>query len=98
MQLDFLRYIAYELAGDTNLSPEGIESERENAFVFYKSGANPMMKKLKYVSVKYEGDERTQFNKEGDEKDSSYRILLLARIATNFDSWVVLNSLDKVQK
>ena len=47
------------------------------------------------VSEKYEGDGRTYIDKKGDEMVSSNRILLLAHIASGFDSWVGFNSLEK---
>ena len=53
------------------------------------------MNMLKYNSEKYEGDERTYVDKDGDEIVSSYRLLLLAHNSSGFDSWVVLNSLVK---
>ena len=34
---------------------------------------------LKYISEKYEGDERTYIDKDGDEIVISYRLLLVAR-------------------
>ena len=53
------------------------------------------MNMLKHISENYEGYEGTYINKIGDEVVSSYRILLLAHKRSGFDSWVVLNSLDK---
>ena len=53
------------------------------------------MKILEYNSENYEGDERTYVDKDGDEIVNSYKILLLAHNSSGFDSWVVLNSLDK---
>ena len=50
---------------------------------------------LKYISEKYEGDERTYIDKDGDEIVSSYRLLLVAHNSSGFDSWVALNSLIK---
>ena len=53
------------------------------------------MNMLKYISEKYEGDEITYIDKDGDEIVSSYRLLLVAHNSSGFDSWVVLNSLVK---
>ena len=54
------------------------------------------MDMLKYISEKYDGDERTYIDKDGDEIISNqYRRLLVAHISSGFDSWVVLNSLIK---
>ena len=50
------------------------------------------MNMLKYISENYDGDERTYFDKDGDEIDSSYRLLLVSHNSNGFDSWVVLNS------
>ena len=81
---------------DRDFIPEEIEIEIENV-VIDKSSGNPTMNMLKYIYENYEVDERTYTEKEGEEKISSYRILLLAHIASGFDSWVLLNSLDKEQ-
>ena len=53
------------------------------------------MNMFKNISENYEGDERTYIDKDGDEKISSYRLLLVAHNSSGFDSWVVLNSLIK---
>ena len=50
---------------------------------------------LEYISEHYKGDERTYFDKDGDEIVSSYRMSILDDNASVFDTWVVLNSLDK---
>ena len=52
------------------------------------------------ISDNYKGDERTYFDNDGDERwkkslVSSYRFLLVAHNFSEFDSWVVLNSLVK---
>ena len=52
----------------------------------------------KYISEIYEVDESTYIVEERDEIVSSYTILLLAHNGSGFDSWVVLNSLDKETK
>ena len=56
------------------------------------------MNMLKNISEKFEGDERTYIDKEGDEIVSSYRIFLLADNSSESDSWVMLNSLEKELK
>ena len=53
------------------------------------------MKMLEQISENYEGDYRLYIEKDGDERVSSYRILLLAHNSSSFDSWVVFNSLDQ---
>ena len=50
---------------------------------------------LKYFPENYEGDDRTDIDKEADEMVGSYRSLFLPHNSSGFDSWVVLNSLDK---
>ena len=50
---------------------------------------------LKYISENYNGDERTYIDRDGDEKFSLYRFLLVAHNSSGFDSWIVLNSLVK---
>ena len=69
--------------------------ERENVTVFDPSNGNCVMDMPKYISKNYEGDERTYIEKDGDEINSSYRLLLVAHNSSGFDSWVVLNSLIK---
>ena len=69
--------------------------EREKFTIFDASNGNCIMNMLKYISEKYEGDERTYKDKDGDEIISSYRLLLAAHNSSGFDSWVVLNSLIK---
>ena len=76
---------------DRDSTPEEIQTERKCVIVFDQSCGNPVMNMLK----NYEGDERTFIDEDGDEVVSSYRILLLAHNASGFESWVVLNSLDK---
>ena len=80
---------------DRDLTPDEIVIERENITVFDASNGNCVMDMLKYISEKYEGDERTYTDKDGDEIISSYRLLLVAHNSSGFDSWVVLNSLVK---
>ena len=50
---------------------------------------------LKYILEKFEGHERIFIEKDGDEIVSSYRLFLVARNASGFDSWVVLIFLVK---
>ena len=69
--------------------------ERKNVNIFDASNGNCVMDMLKYISEKYEGDERTYIDEDGDEIFSSYRLLLVAHNSSRFDSWVVLNSLVK---
>ena len=69
--------------------------ERKNVTVFDASNGNCVMNMLKYISENYEGDERTYIDKDGDEIISSYRLLIIAHNSSEFDSWVVLNSLVK---
>ena len=83
---------------DTALTPEEKEIEREYVMVFDGLGGNLIMNMPKYTSKNSEGDERIYINKEAPEIVSSYKILLLARNAYGFDSWVVLNSLEKKNK
>ena len=80
---------------DRDLTPDELVIERENVTVFDSSNGNCVMNMLKYISEKYEGDERTYIDKDGDEMVSSYRLLLVAHNGSGFDSWVVLNSLIK---
>ena len=80
---------------DRDLTPEETEIERKYVFVFDKSCENPVMNMLRYISKNYEGDERTYFDKDGDEVVSSSRISILAHNSSGFDNWPVLNSLNK---
>ena len=57
-----------------DLTPDGILIEKENFTIFDASNGNPVMNMLKYISEKYEGDERTYIDKDGDEIVSSYRL------------------------
>ena len=50
---------------------------------------------LKLSSENYNGDERTFFDGDGDEIVGPYRLLLVGHTVSEFDSWVVLNSLVK---
>ena len=69
--------------------------EKENVTIFDGPNGKPVMTMLKYISEKYEGDERTYIDKNGDEIVSSYRLLLVARKSSGFDGWILLNSLVK---
>ena len=80
---------------DRDLTPDELVIERKNVTIFDASNGNCIMKKLKYISENYDGDERTYIDKDGDEIISSYRLLLVAHNSSGFDSWVVLNSLIK---
>ena len=76
-----------------NLTSDELETEIENITVFDESNGNPVMNLLKNWSEKYEGDERTYVDKNGEEIVSSYSFLLVAHNSSGFDSWVVLKSL-----
>ena len=76
-----------------DLGPNGIVIEKENVTVCGGSNGNPVLNMLKYISEKYDEDERTYFDRDGNEIVSSYRLLLLAHNSIAFDSWVELNSL-----
>ena len=78
---------------DRDLIPDEKVIERENVTVFDGSSGNPVKKMLKYFSENYECDERTSIDKDGDEIVILYRLLLVARNSSGFDSWVVLKSL-----
>ena len=80
---------------DRDLTSDELAIERENVTVFDASNGNFVMNMLKSISEKYEGDERTYIDEDGDEIVSSYRFLLVAHNSSGFDSWVVLNSLVK---
>ena len=80
---------------DRDLTTHELEIERKNVSVFDASNGNPVMDRLKYISENCEGDERTYIDKDGDEIVSSNRLLLAAHNSSDFDSWVVLNSLVK---
>ena len=70
-------------------------TEKDNVIVFDGSNANPVTKMLKWISENYEGDERTDNDRDANVIISSYRLLLVPHNASGFDSWVVLNSLVK---
>ena len=78
-----------------DLNSDELIIERKNVTVFDASNGNCIMNMLKHISENYDGDERTYFDKDGDEIISSYRLLLVAHNSSGFDSWVVLNSLLK---
>ena len=44
-----------------SLTPERIETQRENVIVFEKSGGNPIMNMLLFIPENYGEDERTFF-------------------------------------
>ena len=77
---------------DGDLNSNELIIERENVIVFDAANGNPVMNMLKYISEKYDGDEKTYIDKNGDEIVNSYRLLLVAHNSSGFDSWVVLNS------
>ena len=76
-----------------DLTSEEIEVKRKYVIVFDESCENPIMNLLKYFSEKYEVDERTYIDKNGDQIFSLYRLSLVAHNARGFDSWAVLISL-----
>ena len=80
---------------DRELTPDEIVTEKDSVIVFDGSNQNPDLNMPKYISENYKGEERTCFDKDGDELVSSYGLLLVAHNASGFDSWVVLNSLVK---
>ena len=80
---------------DRDLTVQELETERENVIGFDGSNENHVMNMLKCISENYEGDERTYFDKDGDEIESSFRLILVAHNSSGFDIWVVLNSLVK---
>ena len=80
---------------DRDLTPDELVIEREHVTVFDASNGICVMVMLKFISDKYERDETTYIDKDGDEIVSSYRLLLVAHKSSGFDSWVVLNSLVK---
>ena len=61
---------------DRDLTPDEIVIE-ENVIVFDGSNQNPVVNKLKYFSENHEGDERTYFDKNGDEIVSSHELFWL---------------------
>ena len=80
---------------DRDLTPDKIETEKDNVNVFVESNRNPITNMLKYISENCKGDERTYAKKDGVEIFSSFRLLLVAQVASGFESLVVLNSLVK---
>ena len=80
---------------DRDLTADETVTEKGNVAVFDGSNPNPVTKMLKYLSENYEGDRRTYNDKDGDEINSSYRLLLVAHNASGFHRWVVLNFLNK---
>ena len=80
---------------DRDLTVQEMETEIENVVVFDKSCGNPIMNLLRYISENYEGDERTNIEKDGEYIVNSYRPPLVAHNSSGFDCWVFLNSLVK---
>ena len=80
---------------DRDLNPDEIVIEKENVTVFDGSNENPVMNMPNYISENYDGDERSYIDKDGDEIVSSFRLLMVAHISSDFDSWVLLNPLVK---
>ena len=80
---------------DRDLTTDELVIEREHVTVFDASNGICVMDILKFISDKYESDETTYIDKDGDEIVSAYRLLLVAHKSSGFDSWVVLNSLVK---
>ena len=56
---------------DWDLTPDKIITEKGNVTVFDGSNWNPAMNLLEYISEKYERDEMTYFDKDGDDIISS---------------------------
>ena len=80
---------------DRDLTLDAIVIEKENVTVFDGSNGNPVMNMLEYISENYKSDERTYIDKDENETNSSYRLLLVAHNGSGFHSWVVLKSLVK---
>ena len=78
-----------------DITVQKIETERQNFLIFDRPFENFLMNMPKYFSENYGGDGRTFIDKEGNEKVSSYRLLLAAHNSSAFDSWVVLNALAR---
>ena len=78
---------------DRGLTPDEIVTEKDRVIVFDGANGNLVMTMLEYIAEHYEGDERTYIDKDGDEMFSSYRLFLVAHIASCSDNWVVLSSL-----
>ena len=78
-----------------DFSLDEIGTKKDNVNVFDGSSGNSVMDVLKYISEIYDWDEGTYIDGDGDEINSSYRLFLVAHNASDFDSWVVLNSLVK---
>ena len=57
-----------------DLTPDEIETQKENVIVFDESNGNPVMNMLKFISENQEEDERTYIDEDGDEIVSSYRL------------------------
>ena len=80
---------------DGDLTIDELVIRKDIFTVFDGSNGNPVRNMLKNNSEKYESDERTYIDKDGDEIVSSYRLLLVAHSSVGLDSWVVLISLVK---
>ena len=76
-----------------DLIPVETMTEKDKVIGFNGCSRNPVMSMLKYTSENYEGDQKTYIDEDGDEILTSYRLLLVAKNASGFDSWVVLSSL-----
>ena len=70
-------------------------TEKDIVVVFDGCNGNPYLNTLKFISENHEGDERTYIGKIGDDIVNSLRLLLVSHNSSDFDSWVVLNSLVK---
>ena len=77
---------------DRDLTVQEKETERESVNVSDNSCGNPILNMLKYFSKNYDGNERTYIDKDEDKTNRSYRLFLVARNSSGFDSWVVLDS------
>ena len=58
---------------DRDLTPDEIVTEKASVIVFDGSHRNPVMNMPENISENYDGDERTYFDKTGDEIVSLYR-------------------------
>ena len=67
---------------DRDLTPDERVIEKLHVTVFDGSNGNPVKNMLKKNSEKFDGDEITYIDKEGDEIVSSYRFLLVAHNAS----------------
>ena len=74
-------------------STQGERDRERKLIVFDKSKENPVINIIEYFLVNYERDENTNIDRNGDDRITSYRLLILAHNASGFDIWVILNSL-----